>query len=124
MKSYKEFLTERKPLNAAQRKKMAKRMARMMKTSTMQKKIARAKKKHATPEKLWKRAQKAAKMLIIKKSMPTVNYASLPPVKKMQIDKALTKKYIAIPRIAKKLMPKLKKAEAQRMKQAQERGQV
>ena len=124
MKTYKEFLTERKPLNVAQRKKMAKRMARMMKSTTMQNKIARAKQKHATPDKLWKRAQKAAKMLIIKKSMPTVNYASLPSVKKMQIDKTLAKKYMKIPRIAKKLMPKLKKAEAQRMKVAQEKGQV
>ena len=32
MKSYQEFLTERKPLNIAQRKKMAKRMARLAKT--------------------------------------------------------------------------------------------
>ena len=119
MKSYKEFLAERKPLNVAQRKKMARRMAKMMKSPTMQKKIARAKKKHATPDKLWVRAQKAAKLLIIKKSYPDLKYGSLDPVKKAQIDKTLMKKYTKIPKIAKKLVIKLKKAESERMRAAQ-----
>ena len=118
MKTYKEFLAERKPLNVAQRKKMARRMAKMMKSSTMQKKIAKAKKKHATPDKLWARAQKAAKLLIIKKSYPDLKYGSLDPVKKAQIDKTLIKKYTKIPKIAKKLMIKLKKAESERMRAA------
>tara|TARA_Y100000310_G_scaffold161681_1_gene161578 strand:- start:1295 stop:1654 length:360 start_codon:yes stop_codon:yes gene_type:complete len=115
MKTYKEFLAERKPLNIAQRKKMARRMARMMKSSAMQKKIQKAKKKHATPDKLFSRAQKAAKMLIIKKYMPNVDYKSLSAIKKMQVDKVLTKKYTAIPKIAKKLVIKLKRKETERM---------
>ena len=117
MKTYKEFLTERKPLDAAQRKKMARGMARMMKSPAMQKKIAKAKKRHATPDKLWQRAQKAAKLAIIKKAMPNVNYSSLPPIKKMQIDKTLAKKFQKIPAYAKKLMIKLKRAETDRMQQ-------
>ena len=117
MKTYKEFLTERKPLDAAQRKKMARRMARMMKSPAMQKKIQKAKKKHATPDKLWSRAQKAAKMAIIKKNMPKVDYKSLPPIKKMQIDKTLAKKFVAIPKIAKKMVIKLKRKETERMQQ-------
>ena len=116
MKSYKEFLIERKPLNIAQRKKMARRMSRMMKSASMQKKIAKAKKKHASPDKLLARAYKAAKMAIIKKSMPNVNYASLPPIKKMEIDKRLAKKFTKIPAMAKKLVLKLKKAEGERMR--------
>ena len=115
MKSYQEFLTERKPLNIAQRKKMAKRMARLAKTSAFKMKVARAKKKHASPDKLWARAQKAAKLLIIKKAGYT-EYSSLPPVKKMEIDKVLQKKYSKIPAIAKKLVIKLKKAETERMR--------
>jgi|TARA_Y100000310_G_scaffold271556_1_gene286077 hypothetical protein len=115
MKTYKEFLTERKPLNVAQRKAMARRMSRMMKSSAMKNKIAKAKKRHATPDKLWKRAQKQAKMLIIKKA-GYKEYSSLPPVKKMEIDKVLQKKYAKIPAIAKKLVIKLKKAETERMR--------
>ena len=115
MKTYQEFLTERKPLNIAQRKAMGRRMARMMKSTAMQNKIAKAKKKHASPDKLWQRALKAAKMAIIKKS-GYKDYASLPPVKKMEIDKVLQKKYAKIPAIAKKLVVKLKKAETERMR--------
>ena len=115
MKSYQEFLTERKPLNIAQRKKMAKRMARLAKTSAFKMKVARAKKKHASPDKLWARAQKQAKMAIIKKA-GYKDYASMPPVKKMEIDKVLQKKYSKIPAIAKKLVIKLKKAETERMR--------
>ena len=115
MKSYKEFLTERKPLNIAQRKAMARRMSRMMKSSAMQKKIAKAKKKHASPDKLWQRALKAAKLAIIKKAGHD-DYNSLPPIKKMEIDKRLVKKFTKIPAIAKKLVLKLKKAETERMR--------
>jgi hypothetical protein len=115
MKTYKEFLAERKPLDAAQRKKMARRMARMMKSPAMQKKIAKAKKKHASPDKLWQRAQKAAKLAIIKKNMPKVNYSKLSPIKKMQVDKTLAKKFIAIPKFAKKMVIKLKRKETERM---------
>lgn len=114
MKSYIEYLTERKPVNPAQRKKMARAMARRMKSPTMQKKIARAKKKHATPDVLWKRAQKAAKMLILKKAGYD-DYNSYPPVKKASIDKMLQKKYAKIPALAKKISMKLKKAETQRL---------
>ena len=57
MKSFIEFLTERKPMNMAQRKKKARQMARLMRSSRMQKKIAKAKKKRASPDKLWARAQ-------------------------------------------------------------------
>ena len=115
MKSYLEFLIERKPLNIAQRKAMGRRMARMMKSTAMQNKIAKAKKKHASPDKLWARAQKAAKMVIIKKA-GYKDYASLPAVKKMEIDKVLQKKYAKIPAIAKKMVVKLKKAETERMR--------
>ena len=118
MKTYQEYLTERKPLNIAQRKAMARRMSRLMKTSAMKKKIAKAKKKRATPDKLYSRALKAAKLLIIKKA-GYKDYMKLPPVKKMMIDKTLAKKYTAIPAFAKKLVRKLKQQETERMKKAQ-----
>ena len=119
MKTYKEFIAERKPMDMAARKKAARRMSRLAKTSAFKMKVKRAKKKHATPDKLWMRAQKAAKMAIIKKSMPNINYAALPPVKKMMVDKLLAKKFTKIPAYAKKMVRKLKQAETERMTKAQ-----
>jgi hypothetical protein len=115
MKSYQEFLTERKPLNIAQRKAMARRMSRMMKSSAMKNKIAKAKKKHASPDKLWQRALKAAKLIILKKAGYD-DYNKLPTIKKAEIDKRMQKKYAKIPAIAKKMVVKLKKAETERMR--------
>ena len=118
MKTYKEYLAERKPMDMAARKKAGRRMKRLAKTSAFKMKVKRAKKKHATPDKLWLRAQKAAKMMIIKKAGHD-DYASLPLGKKMMIDKTLAKKYTAIPAFAKKLVRKLKQQETERMKKAQ-----
>ena len=117
MKSYSEYLTERKPMDKAARKKKARQMARLMKTSRMQKKIAKAKMKIATPDKLLQRAQKAAKLVIMKKS-GVDNYTSMSSQQRMEIDKRMAKKLIKVPAIAKKLVRKLKAAEADRVKAA------
>ena len=117
MKTFKDFLTERKPMDKAARKKRARTMARLMKTSSMKRKIAKAKMKIATPDKLWQRAQKAAKMIIIKKN-GVENYTSMSSQQKMEIDKRLAKKLIKVPAFAKKLVRKLKAAEAERVKSA------
>jgi hypothetical protein len=114
MKTFKEFLTERKPMDAAARKKKARQMARMMKKPSMQRKIAKAKLKHATPDKLWARALKAAKMLILKKA-GYADYNSMPTMKKVVIDKQMAKKFIKIPAIAKKLVVRLKAKENERL---------
>jgi hypothetical protein len=114
MKTFIEFLTERKPLGISARKKMARRMAKMMKSPTMQKKIAKAKLKRAGPDKLLAKAQKAAKMAIIKKA-GIKDYNTMSPMKKIAVDKHLAKKYAAIPKIAKKMVLKIKKAETERI---------
>ena len=114
MKTYKEFLAERKPMDAAARKKKARQMSRMMKQPSMQRKIAKAKLKHSTPDKLWARAQKAAKMLILKKA-GFADYNSMSSIKKMVIDKQMAKKFIKIPAIAKKLVVRLKAKENERL---------
>ena len=120
MKTYKEFLAERKPMDAAARKKKGRQMARMMKKPSMQKKIAKAKLKHATPDKLWARAQKAAKMLILKKA-GYADYKSMPPMKKVLIDKQMAKKFTKIPAFAKKLVRKLKAKETERIAAAKQK---
>ena len=122
MKSYTEYLTERKPMDMAARKKKARQMARLMKTSRMQKKIAKAKKKRATPDKLWARAQKAAKLMIIKKA-GIDNYKSMPPMRKMEIDKRLAKKLTKVDAYANKLVRVLKGKEAERVSKAKAAAQ-
>ena len=122
MKSYTEYLTERKPMDMAARKKKARQMARLMKTSRMQKKIAKAKKKHASPDKLWARAQKAAKMMIIKKA-GIDDYKSMPPMRKMEVDKRLAKKLTKVDAYAKKLVRVLKGKEAERVSKAKAAAQ-
>jgi len=90
-------------------KRLAKRIA-----------IARKRKmrKVAGADQLQKRSMKAAKNILRKKIVGKKgeNYAALSPQQKMVIDKMVQKKAGAIPRIAKKLLPKIKKAEKERIK--------
>ena len=77
----------------------------------------RLKKRPATKEKLQKRARKQAIQLIRKKvaSKRGESYASLNPAEKMAIDKKVEKRKTAISRIAKRLLPKVKKADRARI---------
>jgi hypothetical protein len=95
-------------------KKLAKKMQRQ--------KAIRAK-KMADTNKLMKRSQKAAKNLLRKKLAGErgENYGTMAPAQKIAIDKLVDKKSALIPKIAKKLLPKVRKAEIARVQAA--RGQ-
>ena len=90
-------------------KRLAKRIA-----------IARKRKmrKIAGAEQLQKRAQKAAKNILRKKiaGKKGESYADLSPQQKIAIDKMVQKRAGSIPKIARKLLPKIKKAEKERIK--------
>ena len=77
----------------------------------------RLKNKKASMSKLRQRARKAAIKIIRKKvaGKKGVNYASLNPAEKMVIDKKVEKKRGAIEKIAKRLLPTVKKAELARL---------
>lgn len=77
----------------------------------------RAAKKVATKEKLQKRARKKAIQMIRKMvaGKKGVDYKSLNPAEKMMIDKKVAKRSSAIERIAKKMMPKVRRAEMARV---------
>ena len=128
MKSFDELmleLTERKALGLAQRRKMAIRMRKMMKSPAVQAKIARTKLKLATDDKIRKRALKMAKAIIIQKyaGMDKSEYMNLPIQQRLELDnRIVSKKEAAIKKIAKKLMVSLKKAELERLKQARSGG--
>ena len=75
-----------------------------------------AAKKKASPEKLKKRALAKARDLLRAKFLKDKNYNSLSYGEKLSIDKKLSGKTLRIKKIAKKLLPKIKKAEAERLK--------
>ncbi len=122
MKKFKELineLEEKKTMSLAQRRKAAQRMKKMTKTSSFKTKVAKKARKIASPEDLMKRAQKKAKLkLITKMGIDSKKYSSMEPQQKMAIDKKLEKKGATIKKIAKKMLPALKKQEVEKVKKA------
>lgn len=110
---FKEYLTE-KPLTPQQRIQRGRIMKRLQPKIAMKRKIAM--KKKATPEKLKTRAMKKARDIVRAKFIKGKSYNDLSYAEKIQLDKKVEKKQAMIKKIAKKLLPKIKKAEAQRIK--------
>ena len=80
--------------------------------------IARKKaaKKMASPEKLKARATVAARNLIIKKILKNKTKAQLSFAARTELEKKVKKKAAAIKKIAKKLLPQVKKADKAKFK--------
>ena len=120
MKTYKELvesLSEKKTMSLAQRRKAALRMKKLAKTSGFQKKREKKMAKMSSKEDLMKRALKAAKIKVIEKltGMSKSEYMSKSPQEKLVIDKKVEKKSGVIKKIATKMMPALKKQDAERI---------
>ena len=110
-------IEELRVINVAQRRKIARRMKRLAKSSAFQKKKERAKLKIASPEKQAVKARKAAKKIIIKKFFK--NYDKLSPQMKMKVDQRIAAKYgPAINKIAQRMKIKVKKGEIEKVKAA------
>lgn len=88
-------------------------MKRLSKKIQLKKKIAM--KKKASPEKLKARALKKARDVVRQKFAKNKNYNDLSNAEKIQLDAKVDKKQGLIKKIAKKLLPKIKKAEAERI---------
>ena len=113
MKSFKHYLIE-KPLTPSQRMARSRQMKRIMPKIKKKREIAMRKK--ASPDQLKMRAQKKAIDVVRKKFIPDgQDYASLSFAQKIQLDKKVEKKKAAIKKIAKKLMPQIKRSEAERL---------
>jgi hypothetical protein len=113
MKTFKHYLIE-KPLTPSQRIARSRQMKRLM--PKIQKKREIAMRKKASPAQLKMRAQKKATAIIRNKFIPDgQDYATMSFAQKIQLDKKVEKKKGAIKKIAKKLMPKIKRAEADRI---------
>ena len=113
---------DRKPLTISQRKAIGRRMKRLAPKMQRLKKMKA--KKMAGTDVIKKRANKAAIAVIRKKVAGDrgKNYANLPPSDKIQVDKLVQKKSALIPKLAKKLLPKIRKAEIARLKRVRGGG--
>jgi hypothetical protein len=111
-------LTERKPLSVSQRLAIGRRMKRLQ--PRIQRKREIQKKRMADQPRLEKRARKAAIKLLRKRfaGKQGANYASLSPGAKISVDRIIQKKMAMVGKISKRMMPKIRKAEIERLKAA------
>ena len=114
MKSFKEFHQTDEAMSMATRMKMK---AAMRKNKT---KIAlgrkKAAKKLASPEQLKKRAEKQARNLIIKKILKDKSKSDLSFAARSDLEKKVAKKKGKIMKLAKKLLPQVKKADKAKLR--------
>ena len=119
MITFSQFLVE-KPLTPKQRMQRSRLMKRLAPRMAMKRKITM--KRKANPEKIKARAEKQARDIIRKKLLKDVDYNSLGFAQKVSLDKRVEKKKAVIKKIAKKLIPKIKKDELERLKNQKEKG--
>lgn len=117
MKFFGRLITE---LNAAQRRKKS----LILKKTAKKRELARKRneKKKKSPEKLKQIARKQARNIIKKKILKNRKWEDLSFAERDQIDKKLAQKGAIIAKIAKKLLPKVKKAEEERLKKVRSGG--
>ena len=118
-----DYLEEvKKPLTIAQRMKIGRRMKRLAPRMARMRKIRS--KRMADPKRLERRARKAAIKILRKRfaGKQGQNYAKLSPGSKMSVDRIVQKKASVIPTLARRLLPKMRKAEMERLKRARGGG--
>ena len=125
MKKFKELReidakkTVGRVMGLVQRKKMARRMAKMARSAAFQAKKKKSLMKARSPAKLAIVAKKKTVDAFRKKFYPA--YSDMPIAQKIKVDQKIQQKYGGkIAKIAKKAMMKLKKLEIDRVKKARE----
>jgi hypothetical protein len=118
MMSFSQFLIE-KPLTPRQRIQRGRLMKRLAPKMAMKRKISA--KKKANPEKIKKRAEKQAKDIIRKKLAKDQDYNKMSYAAKIALDKKVEKKKALIKKLSKKLIPKVKKDELERIKKLKDK---
>jgi ribose 1,5-bisphosphokinase PhnN len=78
-------------------------------------------KKKASPEKIKQRAEKQAKDIIRKKLAKDQDYNKMSYAAKIALDKKVEKKKAVIKKLSKKLIPKVKTAEPERIKKLKDK---
>ena len=114
MKTFSEFINER-VVSVAQRKKQARRMAKMARSPAIQAKKRKAMLRMRNPSKLAQVARKKTIQAFRDKFYPQYQNSSLQ--QRVKIDQIVMAKYgKKIDKIAKKMLIKLKKKELERVK--------
>ena len=111
--------TQDEALSKAARMKMSRMMKAKGKIIARKRAISMKKKK--SPEKIKKTAMKQARDLLAKKILKDKSKADLSISGKENLEKKLNKKKPLIKKIAKKLLPKIKKAETERLAKKKEK---
>ena len=107
-------LTEFRVIGKAQRRKIARRMARLVKTAGFKKKVERSKKRIASFAKQKVKAAKLAKQKVIDKFFPSYKKMSLP--QRVKTDQKIQAKYSGmINKFSTKLMRVVKKKEIEKV---------
>ena len=110
-------INELKKVNLAQRRKQARRMAKLAQSAAFKKKVERSKLRVASPEKIKVKAAKLAKQKVLDKFYP--QYKEMPVQQRVKIDQIVAAKYGGmINKIATKSVKVVKKKELLKVKQA------
>ena len=123
MKQFKDYyngeLSEFKVISKAQRRKMALRLKKLVKSSAFQKKVQKSKLRIANPAKQRVKAAKLAKQKVIDKYYP--KYKEMGLAQRMKTDQMIQAKYSGmITALTKKLAKVVKKKEVEKVKKARE----
>ena len=115
-------INELKKVNLAQRRKQARRMAKITKTAAFKRKVELSKRKVASPEKIKVKAAKLAKKKVLDKFYP--QYKEMPVQQRVKIDQMVAAKYGGmINKIATRSVITVKKNELEKVKQAKQAKQ-
>ena len=113
-------LTEFRLIGKAQRRKIARRMAKLVKTAGFKKKVERSKRKIASFAKQKVKAAKLAKQKVIDKYFPTYKSMGLP--QRVKIDQKIQQRYGGmVNKLSGKLMRVVKKKEIEKVKKSREK---
>ena len=123
MKQFKDFyngeISEFKVINKAQRKKMAMRLKKLVKSAVYKAKVLKSKLRVASPAKQRVKAAKMAKKTVIDKYYP--KYQSMGIPQRIKTDQMIQAKYGGmIAKLTKKNMKVVKKKELEKVKKAKE----
>jgi len=113
-------LTEFRLIGKAQRRKIARRMAKLVKTAGFKKKVERSKRKIASFAKQKVKAAKLAKQKVIDKYFPTYKSMGLP--QRVKVDQKIQQRYGGMMnKLSVKLMKVVKKKEIEKVKKSREK---
>jgi hypothetical protein len=116
LKSFREIWEEMQEADSMQTRLKKQKAFRKNKAKILMKRKRAMKKKNLDPAKLQKRAEKQARNMVAKKMLKDTDKSDLGMSGKQALEKKLDKKKSAIKKLAKKLLPMIRKKEQMKNK--------